>query len=208
MSEVKVVVIGEILRFDRPFRLSQLAALSGFSRQAVDYHLKKFEEKGYLERVGTNYTVANRNDLIDALTQESTSRNKPGLLNPRYTFKEPENTNMAVTHMRAFIALENYFEKSAPKEAARWKEQMDALRQVLMEHTDESIRNYKNFKNYLTTRSKDMAPLGAKRHFKKQDLKKLTEFFNENNFANLTTEEVETILTYAGEYTGPSFRES
>ena len=63
------MVVGAILKMDRPFRAANIVDLTGLDRQLVSYHLRKLLDDGYIAKAGLVWTIENKAALFDSLTE-------------------------------------------------------------------------------------------------------------------------------------------
>lgn len=66
-ADVKLLILGNVAKFERPFRLANITEMTGLERQLVHYHLTKLVEQGKLEKIGKTYSIINKDELIDSM---------------------------------------------------------------------------------------------------------------------------------------------
>lgn len=78
----KVLVLGSVLKVDRPFKAATITLMTGLSRQLVFNHLNNLTETGYLEKVDKHYIIRDREGLLSTLMDASdtveSGQPKPG----------------------------------------------------------------------------------------------------------------------------------
>lgn len=66
-GEGTLVCLAFIAKQDKIFKASDVFASTGLERPLVYYHLNRFAENGWIEKVGGNYAVKDRSALVEAI---------------------------------------------------------------------------------------------------------------------------------------------
>lgn len=81
METGKALVLSAVAKQKMPFKASAIVDITGLERQLVHYHMTKFTERGWVEKVGTYYSVIDLEQIVDELvetTSTDTGVNMPG----------------------------------------------------------------------------------------------------------------------------------
>lgn len=84
MQNGKVLIYGEVLKHEKPFKAVHIYTDVGLSRQLVNYHLQVMVEAGLVQKDGVYYTVKDKVALIDELMSSETTKHE--LLNDQPQF--------------------------------------------------------------------------------------------------------------------------
>lgn len=149
----KVLVIGSVLKLERPFKAATITQMTSLSRQLVWQHLIDLTELGYLEKIDKTYVVKDKEGLLSSLLEAADSV-ESGLPKPGGIFTKEviSTTNVKLETIVAARSLNLPMAASA--------------RSGYLQKIDDSITVLKQMRKYLTTSQKTVG--SAQKFFKKQ----------------------------------------
>lgn len=137
----KVLVIGAVLKLDRPFKAATITQMSGLSRQLVWQHLGDLTESGYLEKIEKTYVVRDKEGLLSTLL-EAADTVESGLPKPGGFFPA-DFTNGVNAKLETFVASRTL---DLPMSLS--------AREGMLRRIDETVSILKQMRKYLTTSQK------------------------------------------------------
>lgn len=141
MAHGKMLVLGNVLKLNRPFKAATITQMSGLSRQLVYIHLNNLCETGYLEKIDKSYIIRDREGLLTTLIEES---DNPGTSKPEAGgFFSKERIDTWTGQAEMIIASRTL---GLPMS-------LDA-RQGMVDKIDDSVRVLKHLRKYLTNATK------------------------------------------------------
>jgi hypothetical protein len=152
MNNGKVLILGTILKLDKPFRPPEIIEATGLSRQLVHHHLTRLCETGGLEKIKLTYVVRDKEvlleDLLNTTDEIGTKKPEPG------GFFSADRTKMWTTHAELIVAART----------------LDlgyslAAREGMLKKIDDSIKVLKQLRKYLTHSTKTVG--SAQKFFNK-----------------------------------------
>jgi hypothetical protein len=154
MAEGKLLVLGTILKLDRPFRPPHIGEMTGLDRQLIAYHLRTFTERGYLEKQGKEYIIRNKEALLNSLLESAegvqTAKMKSrGFFSPETTAKFNQQVESIVAGRTLDLPMSQ------------------AAKDGMLQKIDESIAELKNLRKYVTNSTKTVG--SAIKFFKQED---------------------------------------
>lgn len=137
MNEGKALVLGTVLKHERPFKAAIIGETTGLSRQLVRYHLMQLVNVGALVKEGPLYFVADKGIVVDALI-DSTSRaeHSKAYSTKFYTETNAQNLNTVLEWVVALRTLEN--------------EKAHEFQTTTLTELDATIAVFRNVKKWLT----------------------------------------------------------
>lgn len=151
MANGKLLILGAILKMDKPFRPPHIMEVTGLSRQLVHHHLIGLCESGGLEKIDKTYVIRDKevllNELIDSSDNEGVRRPEPGGFFA--------NIDARLLHADCIIAGRTLDLPGS----------LDA-RRGMIEKLDETTKVIKQFRRYLTSSTRTVG--SAQKFFKKQ----------------------------------------
>lgn len=153
MTEVKAMILGQILKQNGPFKPRHIYHPIGVTRQACNPYLKRFVEEGVLYRQGEYYVVDDKDAVLNALVET----------------KEPV-TPMKLQQTRLLRPVKQYNDLISAAVVARTLDLPGSMeiRQSLLLEIDKSIQTMKNAKRYIT--SAQTSRNSAKKQLKNMDI--------------------------------------
>lgn len=148
----KLQILSSILKLDKPFRPPHIVDVTGLDRQLVRYHLDKFREQGYIEKIDKYYVIKDREGLLNSLI-ESTDKLETALPKAGGFFKSVTGFNHKAETIIAAKSLKLPMYESA--------------RDAVVRDIDDSIKILKQMRKYMYNATK--TDNSAKRFFKDFD---------------------------------------
>lgn len=159
-SEGTMVVLAFVAKQDKLFKAADVFAETGLDRQLVYYHLNRFVENGWIEKIDQSYAVLDRNALVEAIAfgnKESKVREAHNTL----IFKNGDALNRSIQ-----LAIEaKALDLSGSRE----------FKQKINEVITDTIESLKQAKRGLNT--KQIKPHKAKKNFVVKDYLIRCEYF-------------------------------
>jgi hypothetical protein len=155
MSEVKLQIIGSILKLNRPFRIPHIMQVTGIDRNLTRYHISALTQQGMLEKIDKSYVMRDREALLSSLLEES------------------EKSHVAKMKSKGFVGDATVFKQNLYAETVIAGKVlglpcMEDVKTAYLRKIDETINEFKNLRKYLTTASKTDG--SAAKFFKKMDM--------------------------------------
>lgn len=153
MASGKALVLGSVLKVDRPFKAATITLMTGLSRQLVFGHLTNLVETGYLEKIDKHYIIRDREGLLSTLIEAAESV-ESGMPKPAGFF-DANSTNVATVTCNMIISGRT-LDLPMSHEA-----KLGYLQRI-----DDSVKYLKQLRKYLMTSQKTVG--SAQKYLKKE----------------------------------------
>lgn len=185
MSEGKIIIIGAILKIERPFRLRNMVEMTGMTPQACDHHLKRFNKLGILEKNDVWYSVADKNALLSEFVDAGLNKKESSKLydTPILDSARVKTTNNDITAYLAFKAL--------------GMDGVDLIKKNVLQELDGGIESLNKGRRYIN--SAGMSAHSARKFLKQFSVLDLWEAFKGTIGAAMNREDFEYFMSNAME---------
>lgn len=139
MFEGKAIILGAVLKQEKPFKAAKVFALTELSRSLIRYHLDKFVEDGTLEKAGMYYSIVDRDALINSLADMSEGPTIQLVSSTLLLGKDADQLNNTIRAVAVFRILElPYYQE---------------VKNNVIKEIDDTIKQLKNARKYINAKS-------------------------------------------------------